>query len=147
MAFLVIVTVVAIFAGWFAPYDPDSNDLRNVFAPPSSEHWLGTDQNGRDTLSRLIYGARVSLVAAVQAVAIALLIGLIPGLMAGFLRGRVDSVTMRVSEAMMSFPPLLLAMALVGVLGPGLGKAMLAVGLVFAPRFARLTRRTRALRT
>ena len=144
IVFLVLVILVAIFAPAIAPYDPDENDLRGVFAPPSSEHWLGTDQNGRDTLSRLIYGARVSLLAAGQAVAIALLIGTIPGLLAGYFGGKVDAVIMRIAEAIMTFPPLLLAMAIVGVLGPGLRKAMFAVGLVFAPRFARLDPRPRA---
>ena len=140
IVFLVLVILIAIFAPAIAPYDPDENDLRAVFASPSSEHWLGTDQNGRDTLSRLIYGARVSLLAAGQAVGIALLIGTIPGLLAGYFGGKVDAVIMRIAEAVMTFPPLLLAMAIVGVLGPGLGKAMFAVGLVFAPRFARLIR-------
>jgi peptide/nickel transport system permease protein len=140
IVFLVLVILIAIFAPAIAPYDPDENDLRAVFASPSSEHWLGTDQNGRDTLSRLIYGARVSLLAAGQAVGIALLIGTIPGLIAGYFGGKVDAVIMRIAEAVMTFPPLLLAMAIVGVLGPGLGKAMFAVGLVFAPRFARLIR-------
>ena len=138
--FLVVVVLVAIFAGVLAPYDPDKNNLRDVFASPSGEHWLGTDQNGRDTFSRLLFGARVSLLAAVQAVGVALLIGLIPGLVAGYFGRKVDTIIMRLAEAIMTFPPLLLAMAIVGVLGPGLGKAMLAVGLVFAPRFARLTR-------
>jgi peptide/nickel transport system permease protein len=140
IVFLVLLILVAIFAGVIAPYDPDENDLRAVFAPPSSEHWLGTDQNGRDTLSRLIYGARVSLAAAAQAVGIALLLGTIPGLLAGYFGGKVDAIIMRIAEAVMTFPPLLLAMAIVGVLGPGLPKAMFAVGLVFAPRFARLIR-------
>ena len=140
IGFMVLVILVAIFAPLVAPYDPDDNDLRAVFAGPSADHLLGTDQNGRDTLSRLIFGARVSLVAAGQAVGIALLLGTIPGLLAGYFGRWVDAVIMRVAEAIMTFPPLLLAMAIVGVLGPGLGKAMFAVGLVFAPRFARLVR-------
>ena len=138
--FLLIVVLVALFAPVVAPYDPDKNNLRDVFASPSSEHWLGTDQNGRDTLSRLIFGARVSMQAALQAVAIALVLGLVPGLIAGYFGRWVDTIIMRVAEAIMTFPPLLLAMAIVGVLGAGLGKAMFAVGVVFAPRFARLVR-------
>jgi peptide/nickel transport system permease protein len=140
LCFLLLLVFVAIFCAWLAPYDPDKNDLRNVLSSPSREHWLGTDQNGRDTFSRLLYGTRVSLMAAVQAVGIALLLGLVPGLVAGYIGGKVDTFIMRVAEAFMTFPPLLLAMAIVGVLGPGLTEAMFAVGLVFAPRFARLVR-------
>ena len=140
LLFLVLLVFVAIFCGWLAPYDPDDNDLRNVLASPSRDHWLGTDQNGRDTFSRLLWGTRVSLMAAVQAVGVALLLGLIPGLVAGYFSGKVDTFIMRIAEAIMTFPPLLLAMAIVGVLGPGLTEAMFAVGLVFAPRFARLIR-------
>jgi ABC-type dipeptide/oligopeptide/nickel transport system permease subunit len=140
MVFMALLILIAIFAPLIAPFDPDDNNLRAVLKGPSGDHWLGTDQNGRDTLSRLIFGARVSLVAAGQAVGIALLIGLIPGLLAGYFGRWVDAAIMRVAEAIMTFPPLLLAMAIVGVLGPGLTKAMFAVGIVFAPRFARLVR-------
>jgi ABC-type dipeptide/oligopeptide/nickel transport system permease subunit len=140
MIFMAIIVLIAIFAPLIAPFDPDDNNLRDVLKGPSGDHWLGTDQNGRDTLSRLIFGARVSLLAAGQAVGIALLLGLIPGLLAGYFGRWVDAVIMRFAEAIMTFPPLLLAMAIVGVLGPGLTKAMFAVGIVFAPRFARLVR-------
>ena len=140
LAFLVGLVLVALFAPVIAPYDPNRNSLRDVFADPSGEHLLGTDQLGRDVLSRLLFGARVSLLAAAQAVGIALAIGLVPGLLAGYAGGLVDVVIMRVTEAIMTFPPLLLAIAFVAVLGQGLGKAMLAVGIVFAPRFVRLIR-------
>ena len=140
LAFLILLVFIAIFCSWLAPFDPDDNNLRDVLAAPSREHWLGTDQNGRDTFSRLLWGTRVSLMAAVQAVGVALLLGLIPGLLAGYIGGKVDTFIMRIAEAIMTFPPLLLAMAIVGVLGPGLTEAMFAVGLVFAPRFARLIR-------
>ena len=140
LIFLILLTLVAIFANVLAPYDPDATDLTDVFAPPSSEHWLGTDQLGRDVLSRLIVGTRVSLLAAVQAVAIGLAIGIVPGLIAGYAGRWVDSVTMRVADAIMAFPPLLLAISFVAVRGPGLTTAMVAVGIVFAPRFARLVR-------
>jgi peptide/nickel transport system permease protein len=140
LVFLVLLVVVAVFAPLLAPYDPDKQNLTNVFASPSSEHWLGTDQLGRDVFSRLLFGARVSLLAAVQAVAIGLALGLIPGLVAGFVGGWVDVVIMRIAEAVMTFPGLLLAIAFVAVLGQGLTKAMIAVGIVFAPRLARLVR-------
>ena len=140
LIFLVFLVLIAVFAPLVAPHDPDANNLRSVFAPPSLEHPLGTDQNGRDTLSRLIFGARVSLVAAVQAVAVAIALGLVPGLLAGYFGRWVDTALMRLTDAILTFPPLLLAMAIVGVLGPGLTNAMMAVGIVFAPRFARLVR-------
>jgi peptide/nickel transport system permease protein len=140
IVFMGVLILVAVFASIVAPHNPDENNLRAVFADPSGDHLLGTDQNGRDTLSRLIFGARVSLKAAVQAVSIALLLGTIPGLLSGYFGKWIDAVIMRIAEAIMTFPPLLLAMAIVGVLGPGLTKAMFAVGVVLAPRFARLIR-------
>ncbi|MEP7046317.1 MAG: hypothetical protein ABI949_06555, partial [Ilumatobacteraceae bacterium] len=120
LVFLVLVILVAVFANHLAPFDPDKNQLRDVLAAPSRKHWLGTDQNGRDTFSRLLFGARVSILAAGQAVGVALLIGLVPGLIAGYFGGKIDSLIMRLAESIMTFPPLLLAMAIVGVLGPGL---------------------------
>lgn len=140
LIFLIIVILLAIFAPVIAPFDPNKNNVRKIFASPSSEHWLGTDQLGRDTVSRMLYGARVSLLAAFQAVGIALLLGLIPGLVSGFFGRWVDVLIMRIAESIMTFPPLLLAIAIVAVRGPGLGNAMIAVGVVFAPRFARLVR-------
>lgn len=137
---LLLIALVAIFAGALSPFDPNAQDLTNTLSRPSSEHLFGTDQNGRDILSRAIFGARVSLLAAVQSVGIALLLGVIPGLLAGYLGGWFDLVVMRIVEAMMSFPPLLLAIAIVGVRGPSLTSAMLAIGVAFAPRFCRLMR-------
>jgi len=141
-AFLIVLflVVVAIFGGYLAPYDPLQQDLRNVFAGPSTSHWFGTDEVGRDVLSRMIAGTRVSLTAAVLAVGTALGLGVVPGLLAGFFGGWIDVVVSRVTDALMSFPPLLLAVAIVGILGPGLGNAMFGVGAIFAPRFVRLTR-------
>lgn len=137
---LLILVLVAVFANAIAPYDPNAQDLGNVLSKPTADHWFGTDQNGRDLLSRSIFGARVSLLAALQSVGLAVLIGVIPGLLAGYLGGWVDLVVMRVVEALMSFPPLLLAIAIVGVRGPSLTSAMLAIGVAFAPRFCRLMR-------
>lgn len=140
LAFLTLLILIAIFADFVAPMDPDKTSLTNTFAGPSGDHWLGTDQLGRDVLSRLIVGARVSMWAAFQAVGIGLLIGVIPGLLAGYIGKWVDTVVMRLADAILTFPPLLLAIAFVAVLGQGLTKAMLAVGIVFSPRFARLVR-------
>lgn len=140
LAVVILLVLVAVFAEALAPHDPSAQNLRNVLSTPTSENWLGTDQNGRDVLSRLIFGARVSLRAAAQAVGVALALGVLPGMLAGLLGGWVDVVIMRVVEAMMSFPPLLLAIAIVGARGPGLTNAMLAIGIASAPRFCRLIR-------
>lgn len=140
LGFIMLVVLIAVFAPLVAPKDPLAQTLSRALEGPSGEYWLGTDEVGRDMLSRMIYGARVSLIAAVQAVALALVLGVVPGLLAGFFGGWVDMVISRITDALMSFPPLLLAIAIVGVFGPNLRNAMIAVGVIFAPRFLRLTR-------
>lgn len=140
LVFLVGLVLVAVFAPVVAPHDPLVQDLRNTLQGPSSEHWLGTDELGRDVLSRMIFGSRVSLLAAAQAVVLALALGVLPGLVAGYFGGLVDTAISRLTDTLMSFPPLLLAIAIVGVFGPNLRNAMIAVGIIFAPRFIRLTR-------
>jgi len=142
LAFLVALTLAAVLAPWVAPYDPLQQDLDHVLEGPSAEHWFGTDELGRDVLSRTLFAARVSLLAATQAVVIALLIGVPPGLIAGLSGGRVDGLIMRATDALMSFPPLILAVALIAVLGPSLTNAMLAVGVLLSPTFLRLMRAT-----
>jgi peptide/nickel transport system permease protein len=138
---LLLIVVVAIFAPVLAPYDPNAQDLRAILLPPRSPgHLLGTDNLGRDVLSRLMYAARFSLLASVEAVGVGVLIGFLPGLLAGYFTGRTDWVVMRFIEAFMAFPPIILAIAVVAAIGPGLTNSMIAVGLVFAPRFARMTR-------
>ena len=142
LVFLVVLTLVAIAAPLLAPLDPNAQNLRAVLKPASAEHLLGTDDLGRDVLSRMIYATRISLLAAVQAVAIAVLLGVIPGVIAGYLGGLADTIIMRITDAVMSFPPLILAIALIGVLGPNLTNAMIAIGVLYAPRFLRLMRGT-----
>ena len=137
---LVLMAIVSVLAPWIAPFDPLKNDLRNAFASPNGDHWLGTDELGRDVLSRMMFAGRVSLLAAAEAVAVGVLIGVAPGLVAGYFGGRVDRWIMRVADAIMCFPPLILAMSIISVLGPSLTNAMIAVGVVFAPRFLRLVR-------
>lgn len=138
LAFLVLVAVVGPFV---TPKDPLAQDLRAVLqAPGEGGYWLGTDHLGRDIFSRIVVGTRVSLVAVLIAMVVALVGGVPAGFLSGFVGGRLDTVVMRVNDAVMSFPPLLLAIALVGVLGPNLRNAMIAVGIVFAPRFVRLVR-------
>ncbi len=138
---LIVLALIALLAPWLAPNDPNEQDLRNVLADPlTGDYLLGTDNLGRDVASRMIFATRIALLAAAQAVAVGLLLGVPPGLLAGYLGGWVDLVIMRVNDAVMSFPPLILAIAIVGVLGVGLTNAMIAIGIVFAPTFLRLVR-------
>ena len=137
---LVLVVLIAIFAPELAPHDPARSSLRNILKPPSATYPLGTDDLGRDVLSRLIFASRLSLIASVQAVAIALLIGLPLGLISGYVGGWVDTIIMRCNDALMSFPALILAVVIVGLLGPSLPNAMTAIGLVYAPRIMRVVR-------
>jgi dipeptide transport system permease protein len=146
LAVFVSLVLIAIFAPWLAPHDA-SMQYRDAFlTPPVWEEggtWkflLGTDAIGRDILSRLMHGARYSLVIGAVVVALALTGGVILGLIAGYMRGWVDSVIMRVMDIVLAFPSLLLALVLVAIIGPGLFNAMLAIALVNQPHFARLTR-------
>jgi peptide/nickel transport system permease protein len=132
--------LVTAFAPWLAPYDPVATDFGDVLSPPSWRHPFGTDDIGRDILSRVIHGSRVSLQAGLFTVAVALLIGLPLGLVAGFFGGRVDNLIMRGIEVVLSFPTLVLALGVTAVLGPRLIHALIAIGVVFVPHFARLIR-------
>lgn len=140
LAFLVAVIAAATLAPWIAPYDPTAQNLGNVLSSPSTTHLLGTDEIGRDVLSRLLFGARVSLIATLQATSIALLLGIPVGLIAGFVSGRTDKAIMLFNDGLMSLPGTILAIAIVAALGPGLTNAMIAVGVVFAPRVVRVVR-------
>jgi peptide/nickel transport system permease protein len=134
--------VMAIFAPLIAPYGPREvvAPLTDAFEPPSREHIAGLDQQSRDEFSRIVYGARYSLIIGVVAVAVGLSIGLILGGIAGYFGGKVDSVIMRIMDVMLSIPSLLLAIGIVAVLGPGFFQMMIAIGIVNIPIFARLLR-------
>lgn len=138
--FLALLGLVALLAPWVAPHDPVAQSLVDRFAPIGSEHWLGTDDYGRDVFSRLVFGARVSLGAAVQAVGTTLVLGLPLGILAGYFGGRLDAILGRAMDALMSVPSLVLALTIIAVLGPGVTKAMLAVGVVLTPRTFRVAR-------
>jgi peptide/nickel transport system permease protein len=140
LGFLVLVTLAAVLAPLLAPADPAAQNLLDQLQGPSPAHLLGTDNFGRDVLSRLLFGAQVTLVAVLQALLIAAVAGIPLGLLAGFVGGPVDAVLSRVSDALLSLPPLILALAVVGILGPGLGNVMLAIGTVLAPPLFRLAR-------
>lgn len=132
--------LLAFAAPLIAPADPMQQALYNRLSPPTLAHPFGTDDFGRDILSRVIYGARISLRVGVVAVLIALLLGTGIGLVAGYWGGWIDQVLMRVMDLLLAFPSILLAIGIVAILGPGLENAMLAVGIVAVPQYARLVR-------
>jgi len=140
LAFLGTLALIAAFAPYIVPYEPNAVDFANRFARPSSLHWLGSDDLGRDLLSRLCVGARVSLRTSFQVVLSALAAAIPIGLIAGYFGGRTDSLLMRLMDAVLSFPPLILALAVAGMLGPGLVNLMIAISILFVPGFARLIR-------
>lgn len=137
---VLLIIVLAVFAPWIAPANPTKPDFGNLLKPPNLRHLMGTDDLGRDELSRVVFGARTSLLAGIISVGIALMIGLPLGLISGFYRGHLDDVLMRLTDAMLSFPFLVLALAMAAILGAGLDKAMIAIGIVFTPGFIRLSR-------
>ncbi|RYB01583.1 ABC transporter permease [Lichenibacterium ramalinae] len=137
---VLVFVAVAVLAPLLAPFDPLKTNFLLIRKAPSAAHWLGTDDLGRDILSRLLFGARASLLAGCISVAIALAIGVPVGLLSGYFGGWIDGVLSRVVEALLSCPFLVLAIALGAFLGPSLGNAMIAIGLSAMPIFARLTR-------
>jgi ABC-type dipeptide/oligopeptide/nickel transport system permease subunit len=137
---LALVVLMALVAPLISPYDPLKQDLVNSRQAPSAAHLLGTDDLGRDVLARVIYGSRVSLIAGLASVAIAVVAGSLLGLAAGFAGGTIDSLVMRVVDAVLSFPALVLALALGAVMGAGLIGVVIALGVVYTPTFARLMR-------
>jgi len=140
IGFLAALVFVSFFAPVLAPYSPVDQDVTQLLLPPSAAHWLGTDDLGRDVLSRLIWGAPNSLYASFLAVGVGIALGVPVGLVIGFLGGWIDEVVSRFIDALLSFPPIVLAIAVTGALGIGLTNAMLSVGFVFAPVLARLVR-------
>ena len=137
---ILVFVVVAVAAPLVAPYDPTATSWTLVRKAPSAMHWMGTDENGRDVLSRIVFGARASLLAGVVSVLIAAGIGVPVGLAAGFLGGKTDMVIGRLVDAMLACPFLILAIALAAFLGPALTNAMIAIGVTAAPVFVRVAR-------
>ncbi len=137
---LVVILGAALLAPWLAPHDPTAQNFDQMLNGPSVSHWLGTDDLGRDVFSRLMHGGANSLYAALLAVSVALLIGVPLGLIAGFAGGWTDTLISRVIDTFLSFPAIILAVAVTGAMGIGLTNAMFSVGLVFAPQIARLIR-------
>jgi peptide/nickel transport system permease protein len=137
---LLMLVVVAIGVPWIAPYQPTAQDVNNMLAAPTASHLLGTDDLGRDIFSRLIYGAPATVYASLLAVSVAVAIGLPVGLMAGFFGGRIDDIMSRAIDTFLSFPAIVLAIAVTGALGIGLTNGMIAVGIVMFPAPARIVR-------
>ncbi len=139
LVLLVVIVLVCVLAPLLAPYDP-ARQFEQINAGPSGTHWLGTDDVGRDLLSRVLYGGRTSLVASAGIVALAVAIALPLALLAGYLGGKTDTAIMRITDAMFAFPPLILALAIVSLRGRSLFNLVLALGIVFAPSLVRLIR-------
>ncbi|MBC7241323.1 MAG: ABC transporter permease [Anaerolineae bacterium] len=140
LAILVMMSLLAVLAPAIAPYDPDAVDILHQLEAPSKTHILGTDLYGRDIFSRILYGGRITLVVGLIAVGIAASIGIVLGLIAGFYGGAVDSIIMRLVDVLLAFPRILLALSIVGMLGPGLLNVMVAVGIAGITGYARLVR-------
>ena len=132
--------LVAVFAPWITPYPPDFVDVANRLRPPSAAHWLGTDALGRDCFSRLLFGARISLLAGISVVAIGAGFGTLVGMVAAYARGWVDAALMRLTDLVLCFPPIILALAIAAALGIGTTNTIIAMLVVWWPKFARLAR-------
>ena len=140
LAVVVLFVLLALFGRLVVPYDPNVGELGSTLAAPSLKHIFGTDELGRDTLSRVIDGSRIAVVVAFLSVALAMLAGVVIGVVAGYFGGWIDTVLNRSQDVLFAFPTLLLAIIIVAVLGPGLFNAVLAIAIVYTPRFARLAR-------
>jgi len=136
---LIVLVGAAALAPWIAPFDPYKLSIMNRLKAPGSLHWFGTDDFGRDVFSRVIYGGRLSLTVGFMVVVLSSALGIVLGLVAGFFRG-ADKVVSRLIDAMMAFPDILLAISLVAALGPSLSNVIIALGIVYAPRLARIVR-------
>jgi len=140
LLFFLVVVVLAIAAPLLSPFDPTDQNIMEKLRPPSIEHWLGTDSFGRDTLSRILYGARISLVIGVASTLAAMVIGSAIGMLAGWHGGRVDTVTMQTMDVLLAFPSLILGLILVAMLGPSMHNIIIAIALTSVPPFARIAR-------
>jgi peptide/nickel transport system permease protein len=133
-----LVVIMAIFAPFIAPYESNDQNLLAILQPPSGAHWLGTDELGRDELTRLIYGSRISLIVGVVAVSIAGVIGMTLGLIAGYMGGWVSNIIMRVIDALLALPPMVLMLAIAAMLGGGLGTVLVSIGVAMMPTYCRV---------
>ena len=137
---ILIIAGLAVFAPWLAPFDPNKQDLYEVLKGPSAKHWLGTDNVGRDLLSRVIYGSRVSMYVGLIATAFAACIGILIGLIAGYRGGLIDNILMRITDTFMCFPFLIFVLAMAAALGPGINNIIISISLLGWTGFARIIR-------
>jgi len=140
LVILLLVILVALVAPYLAPYSPVTQNLMRRFEPPSAEHWFGTDELGRDILSRILYGARVSLLVGFAAAMGGMIVGVAVGMVSGYVGGRFDDLVMRLVDVMMSFPGVLLAILIVSIIGTGLENVIIALAVWRIPTFARVAR-------
>jgi peptide/nickel transport system permease protein len=135
---IILITLVAVFAPYIAPHDPLDQSVRDRLAPPSWDYPLGRDDKGRDILSRVIFGTRIALMVGVFSVTLGGVLGTLIGVTAGYFGGKVETILMRITDILLAFPDLITGLLVLAVLGPGLEKMVLAIGLTIAPRFARI---------
>lgn len=140
LIYLVFLVLLSIIAPYIVPFDPEAQDLTQIMMAPNGTHWFGTDELGRDIFTRLLLGAQAAIQAGLIAILIPLFVGVPLGIISGYLGGIVDDVFMRIVDAILSFPAILLALGITGALGVSLWNAMLAIGIIFTPQFARLAR-------
>lgn len=138
LVLIILITFIAVFAPWIAPHDPLDQSVRDRLAPPSWEYPLGRDDKGRDILSRVIFGTRIALLVGVFSVILGGVLGTAIGVVAGYFGGKVETALMRLTDILLAFPDLITGLLVLAVLGPGLEKMILAIGLTIAPRFARI---------
>jgi ABC-type dipeptide/oligopeptide/nickel transport system permease subunit len=137
---IVFLVLVAVLAPFLTPYDYDVQNLPNAFAPPSAQHWFGTDEFGRDLLTRILYGARTSLSVSAIAIGLSVSIGMVLGSAAGYIGGRFDRIVTTIVDLTWSFPEILVALILVAIIGPGVTGTLVAIGVAYLAQFTRLTR-------
>lgn len=140
IVFLLLLVVIAVTAGIISPHSPSTQNLSEGFAGISADHWLGTDKLGRDVLSRMLYASRIAILAPLIAVGIAVVLGIPAGLIAGMSKRRLDSIMNTISDTLLSVPGIVMALAIVTVVGPGLVTAMVAIGIVMSPSLFRIVR-------
>ena len=138
LVLIILITLIAIFAPFIAPHDPLDQSVRDRLAPPSWDYPLGRDDKGRDILSRVIFGTRIALMVGVFSVLLGGVLGTLIGVAAGYFGGKVETFLMRITDILLAFPDLITGLLVLAVLGPGLEKMILAIGLTIAPRFARI---------
>ena len=140
LIYLIILVFLALFARFIVPFDPEAQDLTKIMLAPNGTHWFGTDELGRDIFTRVLMGAQAAIQAGLVAIFIPLVVGVPLGIISGYLGGVVDDIFMRIVDAILSFPAILLALGITGALGVSLWNAMIAIGIIFTPQFARLAR-------